>query len=353
MATALRDPGFRRTVKLSLERSPVREHKLHLQSFLEGNGAVERKRVASLAGIDASLLAQDLASSTALELYFPVPAHREAWQGGPDLLVATAERDGEAPIAFDLDGGRRLLDPDLPPTTPVLMVEPAETDFSPAPGRLMCIDGCDAGSGGGSGPSGSTATGLYLTQTAFTGTFESWFKGSPEFEVHMLGQDGTSDKMISYQCAGEHAGGAYSFDQNGTTWSGNVLLFSDMQLATYKQQHPSTNLRILVLEDDDGACQIKTDSTRTANLLKAVDLAYSSLTAGTDVKLTSLTRAWKAATGLFKLLAAAASWITTPDDLVGNAVEDPMAASGFFGGANWVVRGENNVITGALRLEMR
>ena len=36
-----------------------------------------------------------------------------------------------------------------------------------------------------------------------------------------------------------------------------------------------------------------------------------------------------------------------------NAVEDPTAASGFFVGGNWVVRGDNNVVNGALRLEMR
>ena len=32
-------------------------------------------------------------------------------------------------------------------------------------------------------------------------------KGDPEFEVHILGQDGTSSDMKSYQCAGALAGG--------------------------------------------------------------------------------------------------------------------------------------------------
>jgi len=353
LALALRDPAFRRTLKLSLDRSPYREHKLHLQGLLAADGGAERARVAALAGADESLLARDLAGASALELYFPVPGHRERWSGDEQLLVATALRDGDAPVAFDLRGGRQRLDPDVPPTTPVLMVQPAELDFGSPASRITCLYDCGTDPGGGSGTGSSGPSGLYLTRTAFTGTFESWFKGSPEFEVHMLGQEGTSQRMISYQCAGEHAGGAYAFDQNSTTWVGNVLLFSDAQLAAYKQQHPNVNLRIMVLEDDDGACQIRTDSTRVTNLFKAVDAAYSSYTAGTDTQLTSLQRAWKRASGLIKVISAATSWILTPDDPVGNAVEDPTAAGGFFVGGNWIVRGENNVANGALRLEMR
>ena len=60
----------------------------------------------------------------------PVPAHRAAWSGGEDILVATAREDGEAPVAFDMRGRRRLLDADARPATPVLAVVPVETDFS-------------------------------------------------------------------------------------------------------------------------------------------------------------------------------------------------------------------------------
>jgi hypothetical protein len=41
--------------------------------------------------------------------------------------------------------------------------------------------------------------------------FEGWLKGSPEYEIHIMGQSGASDSLTSYQCAGEHAGGAYAF----------------------------------------------------------------------------------------------------------------------------------------------
>ena len=66
-------------------------------------------------------------------MYFPVPAHRAAWTGDENVLVATAERDGDAPVAYDLAGRRIVLSPDTPPSTPVLAVEPAELDFDAPP----------------------------------------------------------------------------------------------------------------------------------------------------------------------------------------------------------------------------
>jgi hypothetical protein len=68
--------------------------------------------------------------------------------------------------------------------------------------------------------------------------FEGWLKGSPEYEIHILGQSGASDSLTSYQCAGEHASGLYVFDQNNLDWTGNVLLFTQSQL-TALQDGPS------------------------------------------------------------------------------------------------------------------
>src|ERR1041384_2784840 len=109
---------------------------------------------------------------------------------------------------------------------------------------------------------------------------EGWLKGDPEFEVHILGQDGTSGAMKSYQCAGAQAGGPYTFDQNEKTWSGSVLLFSQAQIDAYRAAHPGQALRVFVVEDDDGACQIKTDSTRVAQLFKDLQAVYGAWTAG-------------------------------------------------------------------------
>lgn len=354
VARALRDPAFRTTIAREVANSPFAEGKIHLQSFLDRENGVELRRLARLSGETDEAVRRDLDAGGAIEVYFPVPAHRTAWNGGTDLIVATAETDRDAPVGFDLLGRRRILDQATPPAQPVLMVSRAETDFSLRP---RGIDGCLVDCGGGGGGGGSVGAppapqGLFLTQTRFTGTFESWFKGSPEFEVHVLGQAGTTGALTTYQCAGEYAGGPYTFDQNGTTWSGSVMLMSQAQLDQYHQQHPGQNLRVFVVEDDDTACEIKVDSTRTANLFKAIKLVYGELTGGKD-SVGTVAKVFKRAPILLNLISAAASWFKTNDDPVGNAVEDATAAGTFFVGANWVIRGEQSATNGAVRLEMR
>jgi hypothetical protein len=60
----------------------------------------------------------------------------------------------------------------------------------------------------------------------------------------------------------------------------------------------------------------------------------------------------KRANALQKILRAAYSFITTQDDLIGNAVEDVVVRQ-FFAGANWIIKGESNVTKGWIKLEMR
>ncbi len=130
LALALAEPGFRAYVKNALDRSPVREHKLHLQHFLGRSGGRARAALARGAGEGESSVDTDARSTIALEVYLPVAAHRASWGGGDDILVATARDDGEVPVAYDTRGRRRLLDPRTPPAAPVLAVVPVETDFS-------------------------------------------------------------------------------------------------------------------------------------------------------------------------------------------------------------------------------
>ena len=122
--------------------------------------------------------------------------------------MATAEWDRDAPVAFDPGGRRILLDPNHPPATPVIALGRAETKFlEPGLASTLCETCFDPGSGGGAAPP-PTGTGLYMTYAKFAQTFEGWLKGDPEFEVHILGQSGTSNVMTSYQCAGD-GGRAY------------------------------------------------------------------------------------------------------------------------------------------------
>ncbi|HMA44867.1 MAG TPA: hypothetical protein VKO86_12650, partial [Gemmatimonadales bacterium] len=246
-ARALRSPAFRAYVKAQLDSSPFPEHKIQLQRFL---AAPDRRALRALAeenGTTEADVEQEAGAAIPLEVYLPVPAHRAAWTGDDQVLVATALADREAPVAFAPDGRRSVLDPDTPPATPVIAVVPVETDFSAAPDRATCLD-CSGGGGGT-----ITTPGLFMTKSHFDGDYEGWLKGNPEYEIHVLGQSGSTDSLTDYQCAGEHAGGPYAFDQNSNDWTGSVLLFSQQQLDGYKAAHPDQALRILALEDDDTA----------------------------------------------------------------------------------------------------
>ena len=349
VAKGLKNPAFRAYLKAQLDASPYREHKLQFETFLAANSARALREIAAENGTSKDALEAQVRGAIALEVYFPVPAHRGAWQGDEQVLVATALTDDDPPVAFDPQGRRQVLDPRTPPAIPVLAVVPVETDFSVRPPRIIeCID-C----GGGSGdvqPPPPPAPGLYMTKSHFVQDFEGWLKGSPEFEVHILGQKGTTDSLYDYQCAGEHAGGPYTFDQNDLDWSGNVLLFSKTQIDQYNAAHPNQNLRVFVVEDDDTACQIKTDAGRAERLFKFVDSLYNNLTAGNDSS-TTIVKAYKYARAGKNLWQALTSFIKTNDDVVGTAVEDDIVGA-TYPGYNWFVKGDNNITNGWINLIM-
>ena len=364
LARALADPAIRLRVKQDLDRSPVREHKLHFQRLLADGARPAAADIARATGASASTVAAEALGAPSLELYLPVPEHRARWAGDANVLVATALNDHEAPVAFDASGRRFVLDPDIPPSTPVLALVPVETNFdrpevvaaplavevcpygvaaAPASGGVQA-QAC-SGSGGQPSPRG-----LWMSAASFVGTFEGWLKGAPEFEVHVLGQAGTSDSLKDYQCAGEKQAAPYWFDQNSPTWSGNVLIMSQAQLDAYRQQHPGQSLRVVVVEDDDTACQIKTDVGRAERLFKVVDSVYHDLSAGNDSSST-LVRAYKYAKGAKSLWQAITSFFKTNDDLVGTAVEDDIVGT-TYPGYNWFVKGDNNVTNGWINLVM-
>jgi len=352
LALALADPTFRARVHAELAGSPYREHKLPFQRFLAADGGVALAAMARGAGRAASDVARDADRAIPLEMYLPVPAHRRAWTGGSDVLVATAIGDHDVPVAFDLRGNRRLLDPEHPPATPVIAVVPVETDFSTKPSPLIaCLEYCGGGGGGGGTPAPPSLPGLYMTKAHFVDDFEGWLKGSPEFEVHILGQKGQSDSLTDYQCAGEKQPGSYYFDQNDLDWSGSVMLFSQSQLDAYNAAHPGQNVRVFVVEDDDTACEIKANGDNVGNLFKAVDAAFKAVTAGNQ-KANTLVKLFTQASAFQKLWSAVASVFNTNDELVGNAVEDAVVGT-TYPGYNWIVKGENTITNGWIKLEMK
>jgi hypothetical protein len=353
LALALADPAFRLYLKRELDGSPFAEHKLQLQQLLRASDRRALKEIARLSASPEESIEADANEAIPLEIYFPVPAHRAQWSGDASLLVASAREDREAPVAYDVGGRRYELSPDEPPTVPVLAVVPVETNFAQPNGpgaEATCTESC-----GGGGDGGGTVTppsGLYMTYSHFVQDFEGWLKGDPEFEYHVLGQSGATDSLKDYQCVGASAGGYYRFDQNGLNWSGSVLVFSQSQLNSYKTAHPNQNFRIIALEDDDTACAIKFDAGRFTTLIRTIQSEYPNLTGTKDTISSSLVKFVKRANALQKILSAAYSFITTQDDLIGNAIED-VVVNQFYAGANWVVKGEDNKTNGWLKLEMR
>ena len=351
VAKGLKNPAFRAYIKAQLDASPYREHKLQFETFLTANSARALRQIAGENGGNPELVERQTKQAIALEVYFPVAEHAKAWSGDEQVLVATALRDEDAPVAFDPEGRRQLLDPKSPPPIPVLALVPVETDFTTRPARQTCLE-CD--DGGGSvvppPPPPPPAPGLYMTKSHFVQDFEGWLKGSPEFEVHILGQKGQTDSLTDYQCAGEHAGGPYTFDQNNLDWSGRVLLFSKSQIDQYNAAHPGQNIRVFVVEDDDTACQIKTDPARFQRVITYVDSLYNRMTSGNDSSNT-LRKFYAYATTGYNIWKALAAFIKSNDELVGTAVDDDIVKV-FYPGYNWFVKGENNVTNGWINLVM-
>jgi hypothetical protein len=347
VAKGLKNPALRAYLKAQLDASPYREHKLQFETFLTANSARALRQIAGENGGNPELVERQAKKAIALEAYFPVAEHGKAWSGDEQVLVATALQDADIPVAFDVEGRQLLLDPKTPPATPVLALVPVETDFSIRPARQTCLEDC----GGGTGvtpPPPPPPPGLYMTTSHFVQDFEGWLKGSPEFEVHILGQKGQTDSLTDYQCAGEHAGGPYTFDQNNLDWSGRVLLFSKNQLDQYNAAHPNQNIRVFVVEDDDTACQIKTDPERFQRVITYVDSLYNHLTSGNDSSNTFRKYYAYARTG-YNIWKALAAFIKSNDELVGTAVDDDIV-NAFYPGYNWFVKGENNITNGWINL---
>jgi hypothetical protein len=354
-ARALQDPDFRARLYQRLQSSPYPEGKIQLQRTLRAEGHAELRAMASLNGEPEATLDATIGGTQALEVYLPVPAHRAAWRGDDRLLVATQGRDGDVPVAFDLRGGRHILDPARPPLTPVLAVVPVETDFDAPTLSTQMTTICDpsgecgGGGGGGGGNSLVSPPGLYMTRAHFVQDFEGWLKGSPEFEIHIMGQNGTTDSLRKYQCAGEEQPAPYNWD-GGTDWAGSVMLFSAAELSAYKTGHPGETFRVVAMEDDDTHCVMKVDQNRWLAVVAALGTAYRDITGATD---TGTTKKYVAAgRSLRKLLAAIASWLKSNDDLIGNAIEDKVVGE-YHTGFNWILRGDGNATNGWIKLEMK
>jgi hypothetical protein len=220
VAVALSDPGVRSLVYSELRDSPFPENKLHFRSFLRERGARLLNRIADSRGGTRHAVLALLDSIIDLEFYMPVRAHKDAWRGGPELIVASNVRDHELPVAFDLTGAPvPIHSSEVPPVTPALVLVPVETDFSnPSPASTS------------RGPYAATP-GHYLVYSAIynIGQYEGWTAGLPEIEIHTFVRN-SSGVFTDLECVGERRFGDYYFNQDEDTFSGMVLLVSEAAL---------------------------------------------------------------------------------------------------------------------------
>jgi hypothetical protein len=158
---------------------------------------------------------------------------------------------------------------------------------------------------------------------------------------------GDNTNLVSFQCVGEHAPGEYAWDTNEKTWSGSKLLFSKAQIDAMNTVHKGVPFTIMTYEDDDTACQIKTDSDRASRIFTALSTLVGDWRSArsADGKLT-------AAPSLFKLLSAIYSFLTTADDIIGVVVADSVSGR-FHTGTNWTALNDKKVSNAWFKLEMK
>jgi len=316
LALSLKSPDVGEELKQALASSAVREHKLHLSSFLQGRGGHILRAGYAAAGITEGQFQGAMRNFRQMELYMPVERHRTQWSGGPDVLVAVAINKGERPVAFSTLGERQELDLTKPPATPTLVITHIESDFGdqirlndrgiPAfscqsisgealeSSAVRCEKTINRSPGGGVALSNTlrsdrstannfipaprygladdpTVVGLYANFFRVMDAKEYWFEGDPEIEVHVTGKrNGPGGVPIDYQCAGEHAGDAngnqpgirdfsYVFDMNGNFWNDDVRLLNAAQIDSLETAEPA-GFNVSIWEDDEGGpCNMHED----------------------------------------------------------------------------------------------
>ena len=279
LAIALGNREFRGQLRSRLAQSAHREQKLELEQVLREDGNRGLGRLAAENQEDPLTIEKDLEASGSLEIYLPVPQQRTAWKGTEDILVATALRDGDSPVAFNLRGERQILNRTAPPSMPVLALVPSETDFTPgSTQRATCTpETCPTGGEGGSAP--QAPKGIYLNQAHIIDLHEDWLRGAPEIEAMFMGPLSDTTKMNLVACANESNPAPRYYDQDKNSWTGSVLIADTLQLERVRAAYPagtpwsSVKFTVAFWEDDTGRCQIATTVNSWANKLKGSALA--------------------------------------------------------------------------------
>lgn len=338
IAAALRDPATRVALRGAMAASPVKEGKLHLQTYLGSGGGALRSEMGRAGAVSEADLSALLARLGDLEVYVPVKMHRERWRGEADLLVAIHMDENEAPFGVNLEGRPVSLSLAGPPARATLAIVPAES-FDAA-GRALRghLRAADAGA---PAADETTWTGLWINEVHVGDDHESWTRGSPEFEMHLDNASGQERSTIT--CADEDLSvEPYRWDMDDEDYTEPFLLAQDAEIPV------DTKLVIHMWEDDDTRCVLKpldgddyvklvTDYLRAvSDIYKAIE--YKRFLNGRFVMVVR------------RAIIAGRSLILGGDDFVGVAAGlariDETAKT-------FVLKGENSVNTGTITVQMR
>jgi len=217
LALALRKPGVRNGLLTAMQASPFHEGKVFFsRAHFTGSLAGLLGHMAEAAGVTRRHVIALIDELPPLELYLPVPEHRREWDGSEHLLVATVLEEGATPYGVRPDGQEVTLSAEAPPSTPTLVLVPAESFtargeprsdlVTAAPVELRASVDCgpyalqDCGDGGGGGSTWSPPPGATwqrdigikerISHLRFWDDKEGWPNGLPEFYILV---DGTLD----------------------------------------------------------------------------------------------------------------------------------------------------------------
>jgi hypothetical protein len=361
LALALQDNPTRALVYNSIQKSCFRERKLDFRRFTDGPGAEVLEKMAAKGdrGMTAARLVQLRDSTPALEFYMPVPDHRNKWKGGDEVIVVTSLHDGEAVIAFDLQGRPvNGLSPEVPPATPALSLVPEETDFDDA-ANMESSCGGGAAASAALAPSLTTATipGIYITSVSLKDDGEGWPRGNPEIEAMLMGPITDTMTLAKIDCANESRLGPRYYNQDDNHWTGNVLVADSTQLATIKSKYPpgtpwsKVRFSIDFWEDDSDRCVINT----SANNWKLYVLGAMEAVVGGSAWLTG-DAPWAFLAGLPLGTLGILQTIGSDDDFLGVSVDktvwNPMHQSDLVSLSHALLKGQSRNGVAALTWRM-
>jgi hypothetical protein len=271
--------------------APVREHKLHLRSYLRGaRGASIAAEAARAGRLSVPELHAMLDRLGDFELYLPVRSQRQTWRGTGDVVVmATTLRDGRAKRAgiesftgYRTDGTPVAVPLRSVPDFPLISVVPVEATFGVDPeraraaapqgkgGTVELMQDCyeDCGGGGGWLPA-PTYAGWYMDRLAHR--YAAWSYdnvpfGDPEFEVYIakrdpftLKLDSPRDELGQAACAGDGqgSGSPRHFDYNNppNVWALDFLVAAGTLQQLHTRYGNGTHAGwVVFIENDDTSC---------------------------------------------------------------------------------------------------